>query len=164
MVSPDLEANESNFIKYDAIACLNLLDRCDTPISLLRQIKAALKPNGLLIVALVLPFKPFVEYNKDNKPTEELFSLKNNLAPRVNESVCDQDPVTKESVLLKKSMYNGKMLNKINFQINFLCENVLEPLGFDLLKFTRLPYLCEGNMEQSFYYLHDYVFIFKSKD
>lgn len=166
MISPDLEANESNFMKYDAIACLNLLDRCDTPISLLKQIKAALKPNGLLIVALVLPFKPFVEYNKDSKPAEELFSLKNNnlINASKNETACDQDPVTRESLLLKKSIYTGRMLNKINFQIDFLCENVLEPLGFDLLKFTRLPYLCEGNMEQSFYYLHDYVFIFKSQD
>ncbi len=156
LMRPELEAIDSNFLKYDAISCLNLLDRCDTPIGLLKQIKTALKPNGLLIVALVLPFKPFVEYNKDNKPTEDL------LKGLKNETTCYQEPVTAGASVLRQHNNNGKMMNRINFQIDFLIENIFEPLGFDLLRFTRLPYLCEGNMEQSFYYLHDYVFIFKS--
>lgn len=143
------ESNQSpnNVLKYDAIACLNLLDRCDEPITLLKQMKNALKSDGLLIIALVLPYKPFVEYNKDNRPYEDLMSIKDSSLTCRNQS-----------------MYNGKMLNKINFQIHFLVEEVFEPLGFELLKLTRLPYLCEGNMEQSFYFLHDYVFILKSKD
>ena len=60
-------------LKYDAISCLNLLDRCDKPITLLQTIKKSLVENGILIVALVLPFKPYVEYNKNNKPSENLF-------------------------------------------------------------------------------------------
>ena len=128
------------------------------------QIKNALKPNGLLVVALVLPFKPFVEYNKDNKPTEDLLNLKTSLRKDNALAKCDAfTAVANESKLLKKSIYNGpKMLNKINFQINYLVEEVFEPLGFDLMKLARLPYLCEGNMEQSFYYLHDYIFVLKS--
>ncbi len=57
-----------DILKFDVISCLNLLDRCDQPVTFLKKIKKALKPNGLLVIALVLPFKPFVEYNKDNKP------------------------------------------------------------------------------------------------
>ncbi len=152
-------------MKFDVISCLNLLDRCDQPVTLLKQIKNALKPEGLLIVALVLPFKPFVEYNKDNKPTEDLLNLKTSLKIGDTLAECDASTTTvaNETNLLKKSIYNGpKMLNKINFQINYLVEEVFEPLGFDLIRLTRLPYLCEGNMEQSFYYLHDYIFVLKS--
>lgn len=48
--------------KFDVISCLNLLDRCDKPLTLLRDIKQTLCPvTGRLIVAVVLPFKPCVE-------------------------------------------------------------------------------------------------------
>ena len=48
--------------KFDVISCLNLLDRCDQPGSLLHKIKDVLVPDtGRLIVATVLPFKPYVE-------------------------------------------------------------------------------------------------------
>ena len=43
--------------KYDAVSCLNLLDRCERPLTLIRQIKGALKPGGFLVLALVLPFR-----------------------------------------------------------------------------------------------------------
>ncbi|AWP17221.1 putative methyltransferase-like protein 9 isoform 2 [Scophthalmus maximus] len=45
--------------RYDVISCLNLLDRCDDPLHLLRDIKRSLVPNtGRLILAAVLPFQP----------------------------------------------------------------------------------------------------------
>lgn len=48
--------------KFDVIACLNLLDRCDKPLTLLSDIKETLHPEtGRLIVAVVLPFRPLVE-------------------------------------------------------------------------------------------------------
>ncbi|XP_067130666.1 protein-L-histidine N-pros-methyltransferase isoform X2 [Centruroides vittatus] len=48
--------------KYDVVSCLNLLDRCDKPITLLNQIKSKLKPTtGRLIIALVLPLSQYVE-------------------------------------------------------------------------------------------------------
>lgn len=40
---------------------LNLLDRCNKPRSMLEQAKYALAPGGVLLVALVLPYKPYVE-------------------------------------------------------------------------------------------------------
>jgi len=51
-------------IKFDVITCLNLLDRCDKPLSLLRELKASLSPGGRVVVALVLPFNPYVETGK----------------------------------------------------------------------------------------------------
>ena len=48
--------------QFDVISCLNLLDRCDRPLTLLSDIKQTLSPvTGRLIVAVVLPFKPCVE-------------------------------------------------------------------------------------------------------
>lgn len=50
--------------KYDMISCLNLIDRCDKPLELLQQIRDSLNPNGLVLLAVVLPFSPYVEYSK----------------------------------------------------------------------------------------------------
>lgn len=48
--------------QYDVISCLNLLDRCDDPLHLLRDIKRSLVPRtGRVILATVLPFQPYVE-------------------------------------------------------------------------------------------------------
>ena len=46
---------------YDLISCLNVLDRCDCPLGMLRQIHGKLRPGGLLLLAMVLPYQPFVE-------------------------------------------------------------------------------------------------------
>lgn len=49
-------------LQFDVISCLNLLDRCDDPLRLLRDIKQSLVPKtGRLILATVLPFQPYVE-------------------------------------------------------------------------------------------------------
>lgn len=37
--------------------------------------------------------------------------------------------------------------------------DVFEPFGFDVLCWTKLPYLCEGDLSQDYYWLHDAVFI-----
>lgn len=42
-----------------------------------------------------------------------------------------------------------------------LVRDVFEPAGFTLERFTRLPYLCEGDLECSFYELDDAVFVLK---
>lgn len=48
--------------QYDLISCLNLLDRCDDPLDLLRGIRQSLVPRtGRLLLAAVLPFQPYVE-------------------------------------------------------------------------------------------------------
>ena len=58
---------------FDAIACLNVLDRCDRPLTLLGNLRAQLKNRGLLIIALVLPYQPFVYAGATSRdPTERL--------------------------------------------------------------------------------------------
>lgn len=46
------------------ISCLNVLDRCADPKSLLADMHAALHPKGRVLLALVLPYNHFVERSK----------------------------------------------------------------------------------------------------
>nr|KAF7429899.1 hypothetical protein H0235_006297 [Vespula pensylvanica] len=112
---------------FDVILCLNLLDRCDRPNSLLRQFRTSLTAGGRLVVALVLPFSPYVEVGErgDHKPSEYL-------------------PV------------KG---NGLEGQIAGLVDRVFAPLGLRCLAWSKLPYLCEGDLGQAYYFLDDVVFV-----
>jgi len=46
-------------------------------------------------------------------------------------------------------------------QVTSLVENVLVPAGFEVETFSRLPYLCEGDMYHSFYTLNDVILVLK---
>lgn len=46
--------------RFSAVSLLNVLDRCDRPLSLLGAARSVLETDGLLIIALVLPYHPFV--------------------------------------------------------------------------------------------------------
>ena len=59
--------------KFDCIALLNLVDRCAKPISLLNDAKKKLNPGGVIIIALVIPFNPWVETSNGYvKPDEKM--------------------------------------------------------------------------------------------
>nr|XP_023687013.1 methyltransferase-like protein 9 isoform X1 [Paramormyrops kingsleyae] len=70
----DIDEWHSVGFQYDVISCLNLLDRCDHPLALLRDIKHSLVPGtGRLVLAVVLPFQPYVEIGgKWERPEEHL--------------------------------------------------------------------------------------------
>lgn len=113
---------------YEVISCLNLLDRCDTPNTILRDIRRCLRPDGLAIVALVLPYKPFVESG----------------AEKVH---------PKERLAISGRSWEHQVTSFINV--------VAPENGFEVLRFTRLPYLCEGDLSVPFYHLIDAVFVLK---
>ncbi|XP_060116817.1 protein-L-histidine N-pros-methyltransferase isoform X1 [Heteronotia binoei] len=115
--------------QYDVISCLNLLDRCDQPLTVLKDIRSVLEPTrGRVILALVLPFHPYVENvgGKWDKPSEVL-------------------------------EIKGQTWEE---QVSSLPE-VFRKAGFAIEAFTRLPYLCEGDMYNDFYVLDDAVFVLK---
>ncbi|KAL1129347.1 hypothetical protein AAG570_013874, partial [Ranatra chinensis] len=118
--------------RFDLVSCLNVLDRCDRPLTFLKDIKKSLKPEAKVIVAVVLPFKPYVETGKgwDHKPSETL-------------------------------TVEGKTFEA---QVNSLIANVFEPNGFTVKSWTRLPYLCQGDLHQSYYWLDDAVFVLTLAD
>lgn len=103
------------------ICALNLLDRCSHPLTLLDQMKTALKPGGFILIALVWPFRPYVESTADHRP-EEVLAI--------------QGPSMEE-------------------QLTSLVRLVLRPKGFRVLAWSKVPYLCEGDLERTFYHLTD---------
>ena len=123
VLSIDTWMNQS----YDFIACLNLLDRCDKPLDMIRDMKKALKPKGLLLAALVLPFKPFVEAKENYEPSQKL-------------------NITSDQTV-------GQQVQSI--------VKIFQEFQFELLSWTRVPYLCEGDMIHSVYYLDDILFLFQ---
>ncbi|XP_023329764.1 methyltransferase-like protein 9 isoform X2 [Eurytemora carolleeae] len=116
---------------FDLISCLNLLDRADNPETILQAIKASLKPQGLLLIALVLPFRPYVELNvkEKNKPSQLL---------DIHGDTTEQQIVS--------------------------AVEVLRRAGFDLVRWSRVPYLCEGDLNQPIYHLTDFILVLKHQD
>ncbi|XP_026290796.1 protein-L-histidine N-pros-methyltransferase isoform X1 [Frankliniella occidentalis] len=112
---------------WDVISCLNVLDRCSNPKELLKQIHDSLTPSGKAIIAIVLPYQPYVETGGkgDHQPEERL-------------------PI--EGITYDE-------------QVTSFVTDVLGPADFQVEKWTRLPYLCEGDLQQAFYWLSDAVFV-----
>jgi len=119
-------AKEAN--KYDVISALNLFDRCDRPITIIKDIHYSLKPSGLLVVALVLPFRPYVESVPSHKPTERMAITGERFEEQVESAV-----------------------------------KVFENEGFELKSWSRVPYLCEGDLNKPLYHLNNGLFVFKPK-
>ncbi|VDP42603.1 unnamed protein product [Schistosoma mattheei] len=112
---------------FDVISCLNLLDRCTAPITLLKRISQALKPTtGILILGIVLPLKQYVETTHDQRPIEVLEIIDSEIW---------------------------------EIQLSSLINNILIPANYHVLRWTRLPYLCEGDFSKSFYYLNEIILV-----
>eukprot|EP00039_Didymoeca_costata_P006612 m.91908 g.91908 ORF g.91908 m.91908 type:complete len:144 (-) comp13320_c0_seq10:1457-1888(-) len=57
--------------KYDVISCLNVLDRCEYPLTLLSDMRDSIGKEGRIILAVVLPFCPFVENGPEQSAPKE---------------------------------------------------------------------------------------------
>ena len=119
-------AKEGN--KYDVISALNLFDRCDKPVTILKDIHYSLKSTGFLVVALVLPFRPYVESVPSHKPSERMAITGERFEDQVETAV-----------------------------------RVFEEEGFHLESWSRVPYLCEGDLNKPLYHLNNGLFVFRPK-
>ncbi|KEG12419.1 DREV methyltransferase [Trypanosoma grayi] len=118
--------------QYDVISCLNVLDRADAPLTLLHSMRDSLAPNGILLLAVVLPWCPFVEDGKQQRrPAQKL------------------------------PMEGGECCRGATFEASLerLVDNVLIPCGFKLERWTKLPYLCEGTLQTEYAVLYDAVLV-----
>jgi SAM-dependent methyltransferase len=118
---------------FDAVALLNVLDRCQRPRQLLRHALEALKPGGTLVVALALPYRPF--YFDGPTTPEPLERLD-----------CDPGP--------GGAWEDGARR---------LLERDLLPLGLTLERFARVPYLSAGDTERALYALDDVVAVLSKR-
>jgi SAM-dependent methyltransferase len=60
---------------YDLVTCLNVLDRCERPRSLLANLANALAPDGRLVLATPFPFDPFVYDGPTSRAPSERLDL-----------------------------------------------------------------------------------------
>jgi len=120
---------------FDTVACLNVLDRCSHPKSLLRDLRGLVKPQtGRLLLAVVFPFRPCVELGWGSAlgEPEEWLGI-------------DSELGWEESV-------------------NVMYQDVLVPAGFEVERLARVPYLCQGDVGSAFYELDDALFLLRVKD
>uniref|UniRef100_A0A0K8TKH8 Putative methyltransferase-like protein 9 n=1 Tax=Tabanus bromius TaxID=304241 RepID=A0A0K8TKH8_TABBR len=116
------------------VSCLNVLDRCIDPHQIMQDIYDVLAPNGRVIVALVLPYVHYVEYNSSHLPLSPLLP------------------------------HWPKKARQYPFEIEAaMFFEMLENIGFRLEAWTKAPYLCEGDLRQSFYWLVDVVVVLSKK-
>ena len=104
--------------KFDIISMLNVLDRCDKPMSMLRDAKTLLANEGKLVVALTYPHRPFV-VEKDV------------IKAKQSETFLDLD--TQET---------------FEDFVDHCTDSVFAPNGYNVDIFTRVPYICAGSRKQ----------------
>ena len=120
---------------YDVIAMLNVIDRTQRPLTLLERARAHLVPSGLLALAVPLPLSPHVHVGPVTVSPDELL------------------PTVKRS---SKGAFEKSA--------NALVRDVFVPLGFRLLSFSRVPYLCRGDARRPVHRLDDAIFVLQRED
>jgi hypothetical protein len=120
---------------FDLVLFLNVLDRASRPMSMLRALKALVKPGtGRILIAVVLPWCPFVERGaKQASPEEEL---------PMQGGLCREGATFERSLAL-------------------LAQRVLLPMGFEIEAWSRVPYISEGDSSQDLYFLDDALLLLK---
>lgn len=100
---------------YDLVTCLNVLDRAERPLSLLRRLRELLTPSGVLLVGVVVPWRPAVlrRAGRGAPPSEAL------------------PAAVREAASFEQSAAA-------------LAAAVFEPLGFHVRRVSRVPYLSRG--------------------
>mmetsp|Transcript_30673 Transcript_30673/g.42722 ORF Transcript_30673/g.42722 Transcript_30673/m.42722 type:complete len:339 (+) Transcript_30673:90-1106(+) len=130
----DLKSSSISGEKFDFVSCLNVLDRVDYPIQLLRDLKSSIKqPEGKVVLAVVLPFCPAVMGAGGSRPPKERLPVP---------GCCD-----------------GSKNNSWEDCVNALVERVLEPEGFQVEAVSRVPYLSHGDNRRGLYSLDDAVLV-----
>jgi len=125
---------------FDAVSLLNVLDRCQRPRRLLEHCLLALKPGGVFIVALALPYRPF--YFDGPATPDPLERLE-----------CDAgtQPGGPAAVTAAVAKWEDGARRFI--------ERDLLPLGLSLERFARAPYLSAGDTQRPLYELDDVVVV-----
>eukprot|EP00929_Paragymnodinium_shiwhaense_P078756 TRINITY_DN40848_c0_g1_i1.p1 TRINITY_DN40848_c0_g1~~TRINITY_DN40848_c0_g1_i1.p1 ORF type:complete len:400 (+),score=51.28 TRINITY_DN40848_c0_g1_i1:132-1331(+) len=122
--------------RYDVVCCFNVLDRVDDAMSLLETVRKHCKPGGIVLMAIVLPFCPSVEsLGKRMRPPKAALA----------------------------AMVGATCKDKASFETSLerLCASVLQPAGFEIVNFTKVPYLCSGDLTKDVYLLPDAVLVMR---
>ncbi|KAF7634441.1 hypothetical protein Mgra_00006196 [Meloidogyne graminicola] len=109
------------------------------PSNLLKNLHSlALENNCFVLLSVVLPLNIYVEFNFDEeKESNDLLFL----------------PFSKNKNLIK---------NSFEKHAEILIKDVLIPAGFEIVKWSKLPYFSEGDLSRAFYKLDDAIFLLKA--
>ena len=120
---------------FDLVMMLNVLDRASKPRSMLRDLQRLVVPDtGRVLLAVVLPWCPFVENGSEQVVPEEALPMDGGL--------CKQGATFERSLAV-------------------LMREVLLPMGFEIEAWSRVPYISEGDSTQDLYILDDALLLLK---
>jgi len=106
-------------------------------------------PDGRIVVALVLPYRPFDEFSEYPVDRHTRWTTTRLVSPIAR-------PAAGSAVPERRLPIAGETFEQ---QACSAVRDVFEPAGFNVLCWTKLPYLCEGDLSQDYYWLHDAVFV-----
>ena len=173
-----VEKPPNNLPAFDVVSLFNVLDRCDKPLSLLRQIRELLLPEddfdgtsnerGILILALVLPWSAFVESGTgQKKPTEKLQVRGPHVFWPVIDSETDLVPGENENLnylytpTRNRDSEQCACCNSFEEAVDWFVWNVLVKEGWEVVRWSRVPYISAGDMNSPYYCLNNAIFILK---
>ncbi len=130
VLSTDLSLAPTPTMQLDVIACLNVIDRCVRPRSLLTNLRSMLNGQGRLLLSVPLPLRPHVHLGARTADPEE--SL-----PRSDD--------------------------QWELDATALVDELLSPLGYDVERLSRLPYLSRGDAHAPLYVLDAAVFVLRPR-
>ncbi|KAL1530604.1 hypothetical protein AB1Y20_001504 [Prymnesium parvum] len=118
---------------FDVVTCFNVLCRAARPLSLLRRLRDMLRPDGVMLLAIVLPFRPAV-----------LGRARSSSSPREHfPQELIAAPTFEEGVLMFSNL-------------------VLRPMGLVVSVVSRVPYYSRGTHGE-YYVLDDALFACRLK-
>lgn len=133
-VLPTLDEWQTSSYIFDTIFVLNLIDRHPKPLTLLKSLyrKLESKETSTVVLAVVFPWSQYVEYPEQRSDGTKPIEFIN---------------------------LDGKTFEE---QVESFVTNILNPIGFKLFRWSRLPYLCEGDLTRTCYWLDDAIFVLKA--
>ncbi|GMR33313.1 hypothetical protein PMAYCL1PPCAC_03508 [Pristionchus mayeri] len=124
----DPNAWDQTHERYSLISALNLLDRHFSPRLLLSQLhKKAFDSGCDVLLSLVLPIKPYVEFHPNGTS-------------------------------IRPDQYLAVAGHTLEEQVSSLVDGEFRQSGFEVVKWSKLPYLCEGDLHKPYYRLDDVLF------
>ncbi|KNC46598.1 DORA reverse strand protein 1 [Thecamonas trahens ATCC 50062] len=117
-------------LHFDVVSCFNVLDRCDTPQTLLDDMVALVEPeSGRLILSIVLPYHPSVEVgSRWERPSQFVQAPLGDDAP-------------------------------FEAWVVWFTATFLHPAGLRVLSWSRVPYISPGNTRHAFFVLYNALFV-----
>ena len=146
--------------RFGAVSLLNVLDRCDDPLGLLGTAVSALRPDGVLLVATVLPFCPVVYEGVKGKvgahrAPRHALRLPPSLRCGWGEKLGNHDG---DRYLMEKTFLDRRRFAE---HLSGFISATVGTLPLRVVAWTRVPYLSTGTTEQTYYHLDNALLVLR---